>query len=108
MNDGKLSGTMEQISIGATTTKDYKFIACNRYVVGRRNSANAGNVWVDGSYEGSSKTMGGGAWGYIQAIDGDVDSYWYTTIYFNVKAGAVIRSSGGGNGSVVQNCYGFN
>lgn len=107
MNDGKLSGTMEQISIGATTTKDYKFIACNAFVVGNRVHANAGSVGVSGTYSGT-QAFSNGKWGYVAAIDGDAAAYCSTTIYFDVKAGAKITETGGSNGDVVHTCYGFN
>lgn len=107
MNDGKLSGTMEQISIGATTTKDYKFIACNAFVVGNRVHANAGSVRVSGTYSGK-QAFSNGKWGYVAAIDGDAAAYCSTTIYFDVKAGAKITETGGSNGDVVHTCYGFN
>lgn len=106
-NTAKLAGSKEQISIGATTTKDYKFIACNAFVVGNRVHANAGSVGVSGTYSGT-QAFSNGKWGYVAAIDGDAAAYCSTTIYFDVKAGAKITETGGSNGDVVHTCYGFN
>lgn len=106
-NTAKLAGTMEQISIGSTTTKDYKFIACTAYVVGNRVRANAGSVSVAGTYSGT-KSFRHSTWGYVAAIDGDVGADCLTTIYFDVKAGAKINESSGAEGDVKHSCYGFN
>lgn len=106
-NTAKLAGTMEQISIGSTTTKDYKFIACTAYVVGNRVRATAGSVSVAGTYSGT-KSFRHSTWGYVAAIDGDVGADCLTTIYFDVKSGAKINESSGAEGDVKHSCYGFN
>lgn len=106
-NTAKLAGTMEQISIGSTTIKDYKFIACTAYVVGNRVRANAGSVSVAGTYSGT-KSFRHSTWGYVAAIDGDIGADCLTTIYFDVKAGAKINESSGAEGDVKHSCYGFN
>lgn len=103
----KLAGTMEQISIGSTTAKDYKFIACTAYVVGNRVRANAGSVSVAGTYSGT-KSFRHSTWGYVAAIDGDIGADCLTTIYFDVKAGAKINETSGKEGDVKHSCYGFN